>query len=93
MPLTRGKIVGYDANLMTFEFTMVKADATSVVCQVSSAAMDELAGKKGTRPAEREAQFMRLRVEIERIASNNFDDDSVVQSPVVQIFAKHIRNQ
>ena len=93
MPLARGQIVGYDANLMIFEFTMVKADATSVVCQVSNAAMDELSGKKGTRPTEREAQFIRLRDAIERIASDNFDDDSTVRGPVVQIFAKHIRKQ
>jgi hypothetical protein len=91
MPLTRGRIVGYDANRMAFEFTMLTADATTVVCQISSAAMDQLAGGKGARPLEREAQFIRLRDAIERIASDNFDDTSVVRGPVVQIFAKHIR--
>ena len=91
MPLIRGRIVGYDVNRMTFEFTMMTADATIVVCQISSAAMDHLAGRKGTRPTEREAQFIRLRDAIERIASDNFDDESVDYDPVVQIFAKHIR--
>jgi hypothetical protein len=91
MPLTRGRIVGYDANRMIFEFTMVTADATTVVCQISSVAMDQLAGQKGTRAPEREAQFISLRDAIERIASDNFDDESVVRGPVVQIFGKHIR--
>jgi hypothetical protein len=91
MPLMQGQIVGYDVNLMTFKFTMVTADATTVACQISGAAMDELAGGKGARPLEREAQFIRLRDAIERIASDNFDNTSVVRNPVVQIFAKHIR--
>jgi Protein of unknown function (DUF1488) len=91
MPLVRGRIVGYDVNLMTFKFAMMTADATTVACQISSAAMDLLAGEKGARPAEREAQFIRLREAIERIASDIFDDESAVRGPVVQIFAKHIR--
>ena len=93
MPLRRGQVVGYDTNRMIFEFTMVAPDATNVVCQISSAAMDELAGLKGTRPTEREAQFLRLRATIERIASDNFDEDNVDRGPIVQIFAKHIRQQ
>jgi hypothetical protein len=90
MPLTRGRIVGYDVNRMAFEFTMM-ADATTVVCQISSAALDQLADEKGARPSEREAQFVRLRDAIERIASEKFDNESGVRGPVVRIFAKHIR--
>ena len=52
--------------------------------------MDELAGKRGTLPAEREAQFLRLRETIERIASNEFDSEAIVRGAVVRIFAKHI---
>jgi hypothetical protein len=91
MPLTRGQIVGYDANLMTFEFTMVRTDTRIVACQVSSAAMDDLSGKKGTRPSEREGQFLSLRAAIENIASDIFDDESLVGCLAVQIFAKHVR--
>src|SRR5712671_3591152 len=59
MPLERGRILGYDADRMAFEFTMLNKDQT-VPCEISSAAMDELAGKRGTLPAEREAQFLRF---------------------------------
>jgi hypothetical protein len=35
--------------------------------------MDELAGIKGARPSEREAQFLQFRDEIDRIASGLFE--------------------
>jgi hypothetical protein len=89
MPLMRGRILGYDVDRMAFEFTMLNEDET-VPCEISSAAMDELAGKRGTLPAEREAQFLRLRETIERIASNEFDNEAIVRGVVVRIFAKHI---
>jgi hypothetical protein len=41
MPLVRGRILGYDADRMAFEFTMQNKDQT-VPCEISSAAMDEL---------------------------------------------------
>jgi len=91
MPLVRSRILGYDAERMAFEFTMLNKDET-VPCEISSAAMDELAGKRGTLPAEREAQFLRFRETIERIASDNFDRDATVGGAVVRIFAKHIRS-
>jgi hypothetical protein len=98
MPLMRGQVVGYDPSRMMFEFTMVSTIATSVVCRISSAALDELTGQKGTRPADRETQFMGLRDIIERIASDIFDfvpddldDRDVAPGSAVQIFAKHIR--
>jgi len=91
MPLVRGRILGYDADRMAFKFTMLNKDET-VPCAISSAAMDELAGKRGTLPAEREAQFARFRETIERIASDQFDSDSTVRGEVVRIFAKHIRS-
>jgi hypothetical protein len=91
MPLVWGRILGYDADRMAFEFTMLNKDET-VPCAISSAAMDELAGKRGTLPAEREAQFVRFRETIERIASDQFDSDSTVRGEVVRIFAKHIRS-
>jgi hypothetical protein len=92
MPLMRGRILGYDANRMAFQFTMLNDKGETVECEISSAAMDELAGKKGTLPAEREPQFLRLRESIERIASDNFDSASVVRGAVVRIFAKHNRS-
>jgi Protein of unknown function (DUF1488) len=70
---------------------MLNKDET-VPYEISSAAMDELAGKRGTLPAEREAQFLHLRETIERIASDNFDREPVVRGAVVRIFAKQIRS-
>jgi hypothetical protein len=48
MPLERGRKIGYDVNKMTFEFTMIDDKAKVVGCEISNAAMDELAGVRGT---------------------------------------------
>jgi hypothetical protein len=91
MTLERGRIIGYDTNRMTFEFTMTDAKGKMVHCKISSTAMDELAGAKGTMPSERVAQFVKLRDEIERIASDLFD--KAVPGPIglICIFHHHIR--
>ena len=91
MPLMRNRILGYDAERMTFKFTMLNKGET-VECEISSAAMDDLASKRGTLPAEREAQFLRLREATERIASDIFDKGTIVRGAVVRVFAKHIRS-
>jgi hypothetical protein len=88
MPLVRGNVVGYDAARMTFEFTMLTPDAKMVGCTISSAALDFWAGQKGTYPAERESQFVRLRDTIEQFASKMFDDTN--GGVPVRIFLKHI---
>jgi hypothetical protein len=44
MPLTRGEAVGYDADLMAFEFTMWNGEQI-VRCQISHAALGDLAGR------------------------------------------------
>jgi hypothetical protein len=50
MPLERGRIIGYDASRMAFEFTMIdRADVVIIECEISSAAMDQLAGTKSRR--------------------------------------------
>jgi hypothetical protein len=90
MPLMRGRIVGYDAERMTFQFTMLNEGET-VECWISSAAMGEIAGKRGLLPAQREAQFLELREEIERIASDIFNGGTIVRGAFVRVFAKHIR--
>jgi hypothetical protein len=74
MPLMRGRIVGYNPNRMTFEFTMMH-ELRIVDCEISSTAMDDLAGEKGVRPDGREAQFRRLRDAIERVALRMFDQN------------------
>jgi len=50
MPLIRNKIVGYDDERLAFKFAMLNENnGEPVECQISDAAMDELAGVKGTR--------------------------------------------
>jgi hypothetical protein len=92
MPLMRGRILGYDANRMAFEFTMMHEQGI-VDCGISSTAMDDLAGEKGVRPNEREAQFKGLRDTIERIASDIFDARNMSPGQTIHIFSKHVRNR
>jgi hypothetical protein len=87
MPLTRGQPLGYDNERMAFKFTMLNGDE----CQISGAAMDDVAGDKGTLPDDREAQFLRLREPIEHIASTIFDERTVLKGAVLRIFSKDIR--
>ena len=63
----------------------------TVECQISDAAMDELAGVKGTEGSARQALFLALRHAVESIASDIFDKGPVVKGQVVRIFTKHVR--
>jgi len=90
MPLTRGRVTGHDNERLAFKFTMQNGDET-VECQISDAAMDELAGVKGTQSIARQAQFLALRDAIERVASDMFDQAPAMKGYVVRIFTKHIR--
>ena len=92
MPLTRGRLVGYDAERMVFAFSMMHG-ARIVDCEISSAALDDLAGGKGTRPGEREAQFKHLRDAIERVTSDTFVEKGMPQAETIRIFSKHVKNR
>jgi hypothetical protein len=91
MPLTRGQIVGHDNERLAFAFTMMN-DGETVQCQISDAAMDELAETKGTQSIARQAQFVAYRDTIERIASDLFDKAPRIKGYVVRIFSKHIQD-
>lgn len=92
MPLERGRMIGYDPSRMTFEFMMM--DKAKVVdCEISSSAIDQLAGTKGTMPADREAQFLRLRDAIERIASDLFDEGMPTRGGMIRIFHHNVRQR
>lgn len=73
MPLTRGQPLGYNTERMVFKFMMLNG-GEAVECQISGAAMDDVAGGKGTLPADRAAQFLGFREQIEHIASTIFDE-------------------
>jgi len=90
MTLTRGIIVGYNAEHMMFEFTMVAPGERPVRCQISSVALDQMDSGRGTVPSEREAQFVRLRDAIEKIASDIFNDESPMRGGIFRIFEKHL---
>jgi hypothetical protein len=92
MPLTRGQVVGHDNERLAFAFTMMK-DGETVQCQISDAAMDELAGVRGTQSIARQAQFVTHRDAIERIASDLFDKAPSMKGYVVRIFSKHIQGE
>lgn len=90
MPLTRGQIIGHDNERLAFAFTMMN-DGETIRCQISDAAMDELAEAKGTQSIARQAQFVTHRDTIERIASDLFDKAPSIKGYVVRIFSKHIQ--
>jgi hypothetical protein len=92
MPLIRNKIVGYDDERLAFKFTMLNENnGETVDCQISDAALDELAGVKGTESIARQAQFLALRDAVERIASDIYDEAPRFKGYMVRIFTKHIR--
>ena len=74
MPLQRGEILGYDFNRMVVDFTMLNQDKT-VRCAISTAAMDDLEGRRDVKADHRIDQFMRLREVIEERASRKFVEE------------------
>jgi hypothetical protein len=89
--LTRGQVLGYDAERMAFLFTMIYG-ASIVDCEISSAALDDLDGAKGTRPDDRETQFGRLRDAVERLASYAFERQGRRKGERVRVFSKHVKS-
>jgi len=89
MPLTRGQVIGHDTKRLTFMFTMLN-DGVVIACQISDAALDQLAGMKGTERFARQAQFLSLRGTVEGIASRLFEREPRVNGQVVRIFTKHV---
>jgi hypothetical protein len=92
MPLEWGRIIGYDASRMTFQFTM-EDNTTIIDCEISGPAMDQLAGTKGTMPTDREAQFLHLQDAIERVASDLFYEGKPRPCGMIRIFYHHIRQR
>jgi uncharacterized protein DUF1488 len=90
MPLTRGQIIGHDNERLAFAFSMLN-DGETVQCQISDAAMDELAATKGTPSIARQAQFVTHRDPIEQMASDLYDRAPRIKGYVVRIFTKHVQ--
>ena len=83
MPLQRGEVRGYDFNRMVIEFTMLNRGMI-ILCAISTAAMDDLEGRRDVKPDQRVDQFMRLREVIEERASRKFfEEQAQADRPVV----------
>jgi hypothetical protein len=83
MPLRLGEVRGYDFNRMVVEFTMLNQDKV-IQCAISTAAMDDLEGRRDVKPDQRVDQFMRLREAIEEQASRKFLEEQVrVDRPLI----------
>ena len=89
MPLISHAIEGHDEERHAFRFSMLNDDQV-VVCQISEAALDELAGAKGTESTACMEQFLTLRDKIEQTASQLFDEKPVLRGAVIRIFSKHL---
>ena len=92
MPLTRGKALGYDADLMAFKSTMMNGQQI-VQCQISIAALSDLADRRRGSTGDVQAEFKANRELTEAIASVLFDQPSNEETRVVSIFSKHIRSR
>jgi len=83
MPLERGEVHSYNIDRMVVEFTLVNQRKV-ILCAISTAAMDDLEGRRDVRPDERVEQFMRLRDVIEERASRKFfEEQGQADRPVV----------
>ena len=74
MPLQQGEVRGYDFNRSVVEFTMLN-QGNLILCAISTAAMDNLEGRRDVKPDQRVDQFMRLRGVIEERASRKFFEE------------------
>ena len=59
MPLQQGGVRGYDFNRSVVEFTMLNQGKV-ILCSISTAAMDDLEGRRGVKPDQRVDQFIRV---------------------------------
>ena len=84
MPLRRGEVRGFNFNRMIVEFTMFNQDQV-IPCAISTAAMDDLEGKRDVKPHQRVDQFMRLREVIEEQASRKFFEEQNRADPTCGI--------
>jgi hypothetical protein len=83
MPLQRGDVQGYDFDRMVLEFTMLN-QGKIISCAISTAAMDDLEGRRDVKADQRVDQFIRLREVIEEQASHKFfKEQAQAHSPVI----------
>jgi len=76
MLLQQGEVRGYDFNRSVVEFTLLNQGKV-ILCAISTAAMDDLEGRRDVKADQRVDQFMRLREVIEERASRKFFEEPV----------------
>ena len=83
MQLAPGEVLGYNFERMVVEFTMLNQGKV-ILFAISTAAMDDLEGRRDVKSEERVDQFMRLREVIEeRAARKFFEEQFKAARPVV----------
>ena len=83
MLLQQGEVRGYDFNRSVVELTMLNQNNV-ILCAISTAAMDDLEGRRDVKPDQRVDQFMRLREVLEERASRKFfEGQAQADRPVV----------
>lgn len=85
--LTRGEAIGYNRERMFYRFTMMRGRA-SVPCEISNAALADLAGRAAGVMIDHETVFLRHRDLIEAVACNLFR-----RNENIRIFSKHLRRR
>ena len=80
MALTRGRLIGYEFDRMVVLFSMLDGQK-EISCAISTSAMDTLESLALPRPNQREAQFIRLRDQIEERAARKFQSMEFEGSP------------
>ena len=71
MALTSGRFISYEFDRMVVLFSMLDGQK-EVACAISTSAMDALERVAGSKPDQREAQFVRLRARIEACADGKY---------------------
>jgi hypothetical protein len=80
MTLTRGAFRGFEFDRMVLLFSMMN-DKVEIPCAISTDALDSLEKTGRIAPAQREAQFERLRDRIEDCAIRKFQNSEFEGKP------------
>lgn len=80
MTFSSGVFTEYDIDRSVVTFTMMN-DGKTVPCAISTSAMDAIEKSVKTKASEREAQFLRLRGQIETRAEKKFLDSELEGNP------------
>jgi uncharacterized protein DUF1488 len=71
MTLTQSRFISYEYDRMVVLFSMLDGQK-EIPCAISISAMDQLEGTARARASQREAQFVRLREQIEACADGKY---------------------